>query len=99
MFSTSTAEAGAQINYYVTSTYTEYGRVVLRGYFYNSGDVGGTVTSIKFTGTASGININCTFDLNSYVAAGGRTNQDFTINDGNIKSNGNVQLQSVTSWY
>lgn len=98
MFSTSTAEAGAHMSYHATSTYTEYGRVVVRGYFYNSGDTGGTVTRIELNGTAGGVSIYCNFYPKCYVAAGDRVEQVFTIDDGNVRSGWNVNLKYSIFW-
>ena len=44
----SNVEAGANIDWTTTDVILEYGKCTVKGYFTNSGDVGGTVTNIKF---------------------------------------------------
>lgn len=98
-----TVEAGANINWQTTSVTLEPGKAIIKGYFYNDGNSGATVTQMAINGTIAQYNINAnTSDIaNPFVGAGSRVDQTFVIWDGNISysdSNPQYNFNTNVSW-
>ena len=85
----SNVEAGANIDWTTTDVILEYGKCTVKGYFTNSGDVGGTVTNIKFIvdvkTSKNGSNIYSAVwnhsPKNVYIPAGAQISWNFWLND------------------
>ena len=85
MLSGNVAEAGADINYEINGVRIEPGRLIIEGYFYNSGDAGARIKKMHFTGSVAGRKINVVFsgsNLNvKYLGADEVRYWTFTITD------------------
>ena len=97
-FSTNIAEAAPNIHYHATNSYTVSGQVVVEGYFYNSGNSGGTVKLLTLRGNAGGVDFGGRFNLNIYVPAGGKVAWTCSISESRIRPNARVNVQSSTEY-
>ena len=83
-------DASANIKFQATNVYLYNGKSVIEGNFYNEGDSGATVTTVKLSFTASDKAGNYVFSdsglfsgVNAWVPAYGTTAWSFTINNSN----------------
>ena len=88
------AEAKANITWTTTDVILEYGKCTVKGYFTNSGDVGGTVTKMKFivdvkTSQNGTPLYSATWEYspkNCYIPAGTQENWSFWYEDNHCPS-------------